>query len=146
MARLFLDSNVLVSGLVVPWSFDRVVLKYCAVQLHRMVYAEAVKIEVERFLVTYADRHQADWLLSEYDKFIKLARPHEVPYPNRTDVEAARSLIRHAADVPVLVSAIQAAPDWLLTNNTAHFTPAVAARTGLHIAEPEEFIRATHMY
>ena len=89
MARLFLDSNVLVSGLVVPWSFDRVVLKYCAVQLHRMVYAEAVKIEVERFLVTYADRHQADWLLSEYDKFIKLARPHEVPYPSRKDVESA---------------------------------------------------------
>ena len=46
MARLFLDSNVLVSGLVVLWSFDRVVLKYCAVQLHRMVYAEAVKIEL----------------------------------------------------------------------------------------------------
>jgi hypothetical protein len=145
MARLFLDSNVLVRGLVVPWSFDRVVLKYCAVHLHRLVYAVAVKIEVEHFLLRYADRYQADWLLADYDKFIQLARPEEVPYPDRRDVEASRALIRHAADVPVLVSAMQSAPDWLLTNNTDHFTPAVAARTGLRIAEPEEFIRATHL-
>lgn len=141
MSRLFLDSNVLVSGFVVPWSFDRVVLKYCAARLHRMVYAEAVKLEVERFLLNHADRHSADWLLADYDKFIRLARPEEVPYPGEGEVRAARQLIRHAADVPVLVSAMRAAPDWLLTGNTEHFTPAVAARTGLRIAEPGEFVR-----
>jgi hypothetical protein len=54
----------------------------------------------------------------------------------------ARSLIRHAADVPVLVSAIQAAPDWLITNNTEHFTPEVAAKTSLRIATPQQFVRA----
>ncbi len=144
MSRLFLDSNVLVSGFIVPWSFDRVVLKYCAAHLHQMVYAEAVKIEVERFLLNYTDRHNADWLLTDYDKFIKLARPQEVPYPSESEVVAARPLIRHAADVPVLVSALRAAPDWLLTGNTEHFTPSVAARTGLRIVEPEEFVRATH--
>ena len=145
MSRLFLDSNVLVSGFVVPWSFDRVVLKYCAVRLHRLIYAEAVRIEVERFLLNYVDRYATDWMLAEYDKFLRLAQPEEVSYPERTRIEAARMLIRHAADVPVLVSAIDSAPDWLLTNNTEHFTPAVAARTGLRIADLETFIRAMHV-
>jgi len=33
-------------------------------------------------------------------------------------------------------------PDWFLTHNTKHFTPAVARRTGLRIATPAEFFRA----
>jgi hypothetical protein len=33
------------------------------------------------------------------------------------------------------------APDWLLTHNTAHFTPAVATRTGLRIATPRRFFQ-----
>ena len=115
MGRLFLDSNVLVKGFIVPSSFDRVILRYCAARLHQMIYAEAVKMEVERFLLKYAESHQADWLLADYDKFIELAQPEQVPYPSESEVIAARQLIRHAADVPVLVSAMRAAPDWLRT-------------------------------
>src|SRR2546428_7403616 len=74
MGRLFLDSNVLIKGFVAPWSFDRVVLKYCAARLHQMVYAEPVKIEVERFLLNYSDSHGADWLLEDYDRFKSIAR------------------------------------------------------------------------
>lgn len=144
MSRLFLDSNVLIKGFVVPWSFDRVVLKYCAARLHQMVYAEAVKIEVERFLLIYAERHQAEWLLDDYDKLIKTAQPERIDYPAESEIIAARTLIRHAADVPVVVSAMRAAPDWLLTNNHEHFTSEVAARTGLRITDPQQFVRATH--
>lgn len=143
MARLFLDSNVIVKGLVVPSSFDSIVLNYCAARLHQMIYAEAVKIEVERFLLNHAAIHNAEWLLEDYDKFIRLAQPEHVPYPSESEVSAARSLIRHAADVPVLVSAIRVTPDWLLTNNAEHFTPKVAASTGLRIADPRQFIRGT---
>jgi hypothetical protein len=42
----------------------------------------------------------------------------------------------------VLLSAIRSQPDWLLTHNTAHFTPAVAQRTGLRIATPRAFFQA----
>ena len=33
-------------------------------------------------------------------------KPEVVPYPGQAEVKAARHLIRHAADVPVLLSAI----------------------------------------
>ena len=68
-------------------------------------------------------------------------KPVLVAYPGQEEVKAARHLIRHAADVPVLLSAIACRPDWLLTHNTKHFTPAVARRTGLRIATPVEFFR-----
>jgi hypothetical protein len=45
----------------------------------------------------------------------------------------------HEADVPVLPSAMAARPDWVLTHNGKHFTPAVAQRSGLRIAAPVEF-------
>jgi hypothetical protein len=64
-----------------------------------------------------------------------------VPPPPEADVARSRSLIRHAADVPVLLSAIRSRPDWLLTHNQRHFTPAVARRTKLRIATPGEFFR-----
>jgi hypothetical protein len=50
-------------------------------------------------------------------------------------------MIRHEADVPVLLSAIAAQPDWLLSHNTKHFTAAVAPQTGLRIATPMQFFR-----
>jgi hypothetical protein len=65
-----------------------------------------------------------------------------VPYPGQQEVKDARHLIRHAADVPVLLSAIASRPDWFLTHNTKHFTPAVARRTGLRIVTPVKFFRA----
>ena len=49
-------------------------------------------------------------------------------------------MIRHQADVPVLVSALRAVPDWFLTTNTRHFTKQVALRTQLKIVTPQEFI------
>jgi Cys-tRNA synthase (O-phospho-L-seryl-tRNA:Cys-tRNA synthase) len=80
-------------------------------------------------------------VLADYTTLLTLARPEWVPLPDVQDVVRARSLIRHAADVPVVLSALQSQPDWLLTHNTAHFTPAVAARTGLRIATPRTFFQ-----
>ena len=81
-------------------------------------------------------------MLQDYTTLLTLARPEVVPLPAVDAVLRARPLIRHAADVPVLLSALSSQPDWLLTHNTAHFTPAVATRTGLRIATPRAFFQA----
>jgi hypothetical protein len=83
--------------------------------------------------------------MEDYRRLLGLTRPEQVPYPNDDLVNSSQHLIRHAADVPVLLSAIASKPDWLLTNNTKHFTKAVAQRTGLRIATPAEFFRALSM-
>lgn len=110
-----------------------------------MVLADYVREEVEENLLTRAAERSpvdADQVIDDYSKLLRLARPEIIPLPSARDVARSRHLIRHAADVPVLLSAIQAQPDWLLTHNIQHFTPAVSKRTGLRIATPAEFFRA----
>ena len=143
--RLFLDSNVLTGGIVAPWGLDKAVLSLCAARICRMVLAEIVREEVEVNLLRHAMTQapqDADQLLDDYTMLISLARPILVPLPEASDVMQSRHLIRHAADVPVLLSAMHIQPDWLLTHNTDHFTPEVASRTGLRIATPYAFFRA----
>lgn len=143
--RLFLDSNVLTGGVVSPWGLDKATLSLCAAKVCRLVLAEVVRDEVEENLLLHAQRLpalDADQLIEDYRRLIKLTNPEVVPYPHRDLVRSSRHLIRHAADVPVLLSAMAGKPDWLLTHNTKHFTKAVAEKTGLRIATPAEFFRA----
>jgi predicted nucleic acid-binding protein len=140
--RLFLDSNVLTGGIVAPWGLDKAVLSLCAARVCRLVLAEAVRDEVEENLLLHAGNlppKEADALIEDYRRLIQLTKPEVVPYPEREAVMANRRLIRHASDVPVLLSAMEAKPDWLLTHNTKHFTQAVGLRCGLRIAAPVEF-------
>jgi len=109
------------------------------------VLAEVVRDEVEESLLLHAERLpslDACQLIEDYRRLIKLTSPEMVPYPENQLVRANRHLIRHEADVPVLLSAMASKPDWLLTHNTKHFTKAVAQRTSLRIATPAQFFRA----
>ena len=77
-----------------------------------------------------------------YRRLLSLTNPELVPRPPEDLINSSRHLIRHAADVPVLLSAMACKPDWLLTHNTKHFTKTVAQRTSLRIATPADFFRA----
>jgi predicted nucleic acid-binding protein len=141
---LFPDSNVLTGGIVSPWGLDKAVLSLCAARVCRLVLAEVVRDEVEENLLLQAERLPAldgELLVERYRQLIKLAHPQIVVYPDAALVAANRHLIRHAADVPVILSAMAGKPDWLLTHNTKHFTQAVAEQSGVRIATPVEFFR-----
>ena len=143
--RLFLDSNVLTAGIVAPWGLDKAVLSLCAARVCQLVLAEAVRDEVEENLIIHlmgVDSPAAHRMLADYSRLMELLRPEIVPYPDQSQILAARHLIRHAADVPILLSAMASRPDWLLTHNTRHFSAEVARRSGLRIATPVAFFRA----
>ena len=142
--RLFLDSNVLTAGIISPWGLDKAVLSLCAAGISRLVLAKVVRDEVERNLLLHVEASpstDAEQLIEDYRRLIKLTDPELVPYPDKALVRSSRHLIRHETDVPVLSSAITSKPDWLLTHNTRHFTSVVAERTSLRIATPKEFFR-----
>ena len=142
--RLFLDSNVLTGGIVSHWGLDKAALSMCAARLCKLVLAQVVRDEVEEDLLLHTEplpSLEGDELIEHYRRLVKLTDPEMVPYPAEAFVRSSRHLIRHAADVPVVLSAMASKPDWLLTHNTKHFTQAVAKRTGLRIATPAEFFR-----
>jgi predicted nucleic acid-binding protein len=144
-ARVFLDSNVLTGGLISRWGLDKAVLSLCAARICRLVLAEAVREEVEENLLIHIadlDTSTANRILREYDQLIRLTKPEIVHYPDEAIVGSSRHLIRHEAGVLVLLSAVASRPDWLLTHNIKHFTPAVARRTELRIGTPSDFFQS----
>jgi len=131
-------------GIVSVWGLDKAVLSLCAARVCKLILAEAVRDEVEGNLLFHAQRlppAQADELIDQYRRLVKLTDPETIPYPAAALVDSSRHLIRHAADVPVLLSAMAGKPDWLLTHNIRHFNRAVARRTGLRIVTPATFFR-----
>lgn len=147
MQSLFLDSNILLEGMRSRWGLSKAVLSLCAAHIHQLVLAQHVIKEVEGALLeVLRDRshEEADDLLADYFTFTDKARPVIVPLAAPQEITAASRIIHHLNDAPVLAAAINARPDWLLSNNTEHFTPTVAQRTGLRIATPYEFFRAIH--
>ena len=92
--RLFLDSNVVTGGILSEWGLDKAVLSLCAARICRMVLAEYVREEVEENLLSRAAElspADADQVIEDYSKLLKLARPEIIPLPLAQEVALASS-------------------------------------------------------
>jgi hypothetical protein len=140
--RVFLDSCVLIEGICAPWSDSRGVLILGRSSLFRFVLAEMVIEETGRALAkrlgpAFGGEHR---LKDEFLFLLERLDIERVPRASAEDVRQTRSLIRHINDVPILAAAINAKPDWLLTDNTSHFNSTVSEKTSLRIAAPRDFL------
>jgi hypothetical protein len=142
--RLFLDSGVFLEGILAPWSVSRAILIHARCGTFTVILAAYVQMEVEKNLLAMLAHNPelATEAIDTYDTLLQLLKPERVSLPTKEEIDGSRHLMRHQADVPVLVSALKASPDWLLTTNTRHFTPQVAARIGLKIATPQAFLQS----
>jgi len=111
-------------------------------RVFKIILAKYVQGEVEENLLELlaTDARLGNEIINVYDTLLRLLDPEYVALPSKPEVERHRHLIRHQADVPVLVSAIKAAPDWFLTTNTRHFNKQVAQRTQLKISTPQDLV------
>ena len=140
--KLLLDSNILTDGLFSRFGLSKSVLALCAAKTCRLVLSEWVKIEMERNIlkkIGVIEEAEVEQLIEDYQGFLKLARPIKISIAEESRVIANRSLIRHFADVPVVLAAIDAQADWLITRNREHFTDEVSRKIGIKIASPGEF-------
>jgi len=145
MKRLFVDSGVILKSIFGEYGFSKSIFALCAARIHQLVLAEVVQQEIENNLLhAFYERKHSDKVLSDFDTFLRKARPEVIAPPSVHEVLQAARIIRHFNDAPVLASAIVAKPDWLITNNTIHFTPEVALRTGLQIGTPYDFMYEVH--
>lgn len=139
--RLLLDSNVIIDGLFSRFGLSKGVIALCTARTCRLVLAESVELDVKYNLRNLTTKAGGDSLLSDYEQFLRRARPLRVPLAESEQIDSNRNLIRHFSDVPVVLAAIDSKPDWLITRNREHFTNVVAAKIGIRIASPEEFFR-----
>lgn len=140
--RVCVDSGVLIEGLLSPWSASRALLILARCGLFRIVLADDVRDEVEENLTDLLGPAPklADEAIDAYAELLRLLGPERTSPATHEEITTHRHFIRHAADVPILASALRARPDWFVTTNTRHFTRAVSTRTGLRICTPKELL------
>jgi predicted nucleic acid-binding protein len=134
-ARLFLDSSALVAGAASETGAARALLVLAEAGQLDLVVSEQVVVESERTLA-----RKLPGALPAYRPLLLATRLTIVRDPAPEATAAHQGLIAHEADLPVLVAAMGAGADYLVTFNRRHFLddPGVAARSGLRIGSPAD--------
>jgi predicted nucleic acid-binding protein len=131
--HLFMDSSALFAGVVSADGASRALLLLAEAELILLTVSEQVIAETEHAIARKVPR-----ALSAYREALRSARLRIVRDPSPQQVESHREIIAHASDVPIVVAAVQARVDYLVTFNRRHFVddPGVAARSGLCVGSP----------
>jgi predicted nucleic acid-binding protein len=131
--QLFFDSSALVAGVISATGATRALLLLSEAGAVEITISEQVIVETERTLA-----RKAPATLPFYREALRASRIRIVKDPPAAEVAAARAMIAHATDAPILAAAIEVRCDYLVTLNRRHFIddPEVARRSGLRIGAP----------
>ncbi len=135
--KVFLDSNVIISGLFSDKGSPRIILDLLSLGLPVIsgVTGKYNIIEIERNL-----SNKMPDLLPLYRKYLKLLNLEIVPLPLSADI---KNLSGHTADkdIPVLASAINGNADFLLTGDKKDFSKfKLKGKYSFKILNPGEFL------
>ena len=130
---LFFDSSALFAGIVSASGASRALLLLAEAGLVSITVSEQVVAETERAVARKIPR-----ALPNYREALRATGLRIVSNPSPKEIEAHKNIIRHQADVPIIVAAMKVQTDYLVTLNRRHFVddPNVAARSGLRIGPP----------
>ncbi len=147
--RVFLDAGVILDGCFSSWGSSKGVLILATAQRNlTIVLAEAIEQEVRdgvaRRIAPLAPT-SARPVSESVQGWLARAQIERRPLPSSEELRAhaARIMpaIRHRNDLPAVVTAILARPDWTLSTNTRHWNPELTNRTGLRVATPLAFLQ-----
>ena len=131
--NLFLDSSALITGILRAVGASRALMLLAESDQISVTISEQVLAETER-----AKARKVPQALSDFRQAILASRARIVREPSPEDVKTHPNLISHPADIPILLAAMQAKVDYLVTQNRNHFIndPGVAKQSGLRIGTP----------
>jgi predicted nucleic acid-binding protein len=133
LPQLFFDASALFAGVVSAVGAAHALLLLSEAGTVAIAVSEQVVAETERTLA-----RKAAAAVPFYRETLRASRIRIVKDPSTAEVAAARDMIAHEADVPILVAAIKVKTGYLVTVNRRHFIedPEVARRSGLRIGTP----------
>lgn len=131
--ELFFDSSALMSGVISPVGAARALLQLGECAKINIIVSQQVITEVERNLA-----RKLPQALPFGREIIRVSISRVLRDPDREEVKNHLDWMGHAADVPILVAAINSGAAHLVTLNTHHFMadPRLAERSGLLIGTP----------
>ncbi len=112
------------------------ILALADAQLITLVVSEQVLVEAERNL-----QEKLPKAIPQYRHFLATCPLEKASPPSVADVAIAKEII-HPKDAPILMAAMNAQVDYLVTLNRKHFLddPEVARTSGLRIGAPDDFV------
>ena len=135
--RVFLDSNVILSGLFSEKGAPRIILDVLSLRLPFLVCSTGRYnlIEIERNL-----EKKMPGALSVYKSYLSRLNLKITPLPQRREVRQWSGHITDK-DIPVLLSAIQSKADFLVTGDKEHFEKLKSSvQYPFKIVSPAEFL------
>lgn len=140
---LFMDSSALMAGLVSSQGAARALLLLSEDKKINLIVSEQVIVEVERNMA-----RKARALLKISREMMLCSNLMITRDPKAEEVFSHLDWIAHQADVPILVAAVNAKVDFLVTLNSKHFIndPQVSQKSGLRIGTPGDAIVWVRQY
>jgi len=135
--NIFLDSSALIAGAISESGAAHVLLNLGESQDIALTVSELVITESERAMAKKAPSN-----LNDLRSLIKSSNLRIVDNPAKEEVEANLYLINDPNDVPILLAAMKARVDYLVTHNRKHFLddPKVTEISGLRIGTPGDVL------
>jgi putative PIN family toxin of toxin-antitoxin system len=135
--KVFLDSNVILSGLFSDQGAPRIILDILTLKLPFLLGStgEYHLLEIERNL-----KKKMPGVFSVYKRYLSRLNLKIIPIPAPEEIKNLSGQIADK-DIPVLVSAIQSKADFLVTGDKKHFEKLkVPGNYPLKIITPSEFL------
>ncbi len=137
VTRVFIVSNVIMSGLISEKGAPRILLDVVALKLPFLVFSTGRYnlIEIERKL-----RKKMPSALSVYRRYLPRLNMRIIPLPDPQEIMQLAGQIADK-DVPVILSAIRSKAEFLVTGDKRHFEKLKSSRTSsVKIVTPSEFV------
>jgi len=137
VVRVFLDSNVILSGLLSEKGAPRILLDLLSLRLPFLIGSTGRYnlIEIERNL-----KKKIPGLLPLFNVYLPKLNLKVIPLPRPEDVRDLSGRIAEK-DVPVLISAIRSKADFLVTGDKQHFGKMKElGEYPFRVVTPSEFI------
>jgi len=137
VVRVFLDSNVILSGLLSERGAPRIILDLLSLRLPFLIGSTGRYnlTEIERNL-----RNKMPGLLSLYKAYLPKLNLKVIPLPRPRDIRGFPGQIAEK-DIPVLISAIRSRADFLVTGDKQHFGKVKGDdKYPFHVLTPSEFV------
>jgi len=136
VVKIFLDSNVILSGLISDKGAPRIILDILSLNLPFLkgVTGEYNLIEIERNM-----KKKIPQALPVYKKYLSKLNLEIIPIPSYEEIKKFSEYIS-GKDIPVVVSAIKGKVDFLITGDKKHFESLKRKRDfPVKILDPSEF-------
>ena len=135
--NIFLDSSALVAGAISNTGAARALLLLGEFGDIVITISEMVVVESERSVARKSPLN-----LDNLRSLIRISKVKIVRNPPMEESQANLYLIKDPGDVPILLAAMKAKVDFLVTHNRKHFLddPKVSENSGLRIGTPGDVL------